>query len=403
MVESFLSGRSLTGPMPIPAALGGRRGPADEPHHRIVAVRANHPVPNRRSGAPAAGAIGDGVPMPARACCIAETQSGVSGTPFFAWFRAARSAEPGNGGPSWTMRTLSRARHRTKFITPALRRPVGMRCCQLRGGCQLHKGRIHRARQAGQSRARPNAPTTFSIQAEIPLALIEARKFHSVGDGMQQGLEYAARSTSLSCFSSMATVRFPRPHRREQRGPRRTLASRRVPVAVRLWAPLPALEGPDARSRQIVLQDYFRRRKRQGPSLLPGQCHQRDDRTHRERPRPHLARHGNRDRKTIRPSRSFWRLWKWAARSASCFWADRNVLIDKTMVNDFRPFVGSWQRSAPGRTQSRNWMGTVADLTNRHRFNTADNKSYEVYLGLYQALNGPENGKSCSRVFTRLF
>ena len=66
------------------------------------------------------------------------------------------------------------------------------------------------------------------------------------------------------------------------------------------------------------------------------------------------------------------------------------MLIDQTMVNDFRPFGAAMAKlSTNAKTSEREDGGTV-DLTlaldRRRRIDTA----YEVYLGLYQAVTGPK-------------
>src|SRR3546814_16732530 len=42
--------------------------------------------------------------------------------------------------------------------------------------------------------------------------------------------------------------------------------------------------------------------------------------------------------KTYTSFQIIWRLWKGGHRKRILFLADRNVLVDQTMVNDFRPF-----------------------------------------------------------------
>ena len=73
------------------------------------------------------------------------------------------------------------------------------------------------------------------------------------------------------------------------------------------------------------------------------------------------------------------------------FLADRNVLVDQTMVNDFRPFGATMAKlSTSAKTIERD-DGSVTELTtaidSKRRLDTA----YEIYLGLYQALTGPED------------
>ena len=68
----------------------------------------------------------------------------------------------------------------------------------------------------------------------IPLALIEAKdNNHSVGDGMQQALDYAETLDIPFVFSlQRRRLRLPRPHRARRRD-RDDLAPRRFPVARR--------------------------------------------------------------------------------------------------------------------------------------------------------------------------
>ena len=44
--------------------------------------------------------------------------------------------------------------------------------------------------------------------------------------------------------------------------------------------------------------------------------------------------------KTYTAFQIIWRLWKAGRKKRILYLADRNVLIDQTMVNDFRPFGG---------------------------------------------------------------
>lgn len=69
-----------------------------------------------------------------------------------------------------------------------------------------------------------------------------------------------------------------------------------------------------------------------------------------------------------------WRLWKTKTVKRVLFLADRNILVDQAIVNDFRPF-GEVMTKLDRR---------LVDRTGRV------NTSYEIYLGLYQAIIGNE-------------
>ena len=70
--------------------------------------------------------------------------------------------------------------------------------------------------------------------------------------------------------------------------------------------------------------------------------------------------------KTYTAFQIIWRLWKSGAKKRILFLVDRNILADQTKTNDFKPF---------GKAMTK--------ITNR----TVD-KSFEIYLCLYQAVTG---------------
>ena len=93
--------------------------------------------------------------------------------------------------------------------------------------------------------------------------------------------------------------------------------------------------------------------------------------------------------KTYTAFQIIWRLWKAEHRKRILFLADRNVLVDQTMVNDFRPF-GEAMAKLSTSTKTIQRHGGV------HRVDTA----YEIYLGLYQAITGPEEHQKIYREFS---
>jgi type I restriction enzyme R subunit len=82
------------------------------------------------------------------------------------------------------------------------------------------------------------------------------------------------------------------------------------------------------------------------------------------------------------------------------FLADRNVLVDQTMVNDFRPFGPAMAKLSTGTKTIERPDGTPVELTTaidqKRRIDTA----YEIYLGLYQAITGPDERQKLYREFS---
>ena len=104
--------------------------------------------------------------------------------------------------------------------------------------------------------------------------------------------------------------------------------------------------------------------------------------------------------KTYTAFQIIWRLWKAGRKKRILFLADRNVLVDQTMVNDFRPFGAAMAKLSTGAKTIEREDGTEVELTTaldkKRRIDTA----YEVYLGLYQAITGPEERQKLFREFS---
>src|SRR5438093_4038058 len=91
----------------------------------------------------------------------------------------------------------------TKFITPSLRQAGWDEIAQLREEVSFTKGRIIvRGKLVARGKAK-RADYILYYKPNIPIALIEAKdNNHSVGAGLQQGLEYAETLNIPFVFSS---------------------------------------------------------------------------------------------------------------------------------------------------------------------------------------------------------
>src|SRR5213075_3148549 len=94
--------------------------------------------------------------------------------------------------------------------------------------------------------------------------------------------------------------------------------------------------------------------------------------------------------KTYTAFQIIYRLWKAGRKKRILYLADRNVLIDQTMVNDFRPFGAAMAKlSTNAKTIARddgNSIELTTAIDKKRRIDTA----FEIYLGLYQAITGPD-------------
>lgn|GEM_PF-2778150 len=135
----------------------------------------------------------------------------------------------------------------TKFITPAVRQAGWDEMSQIREEVGFTKGRII-VRGKLVTRGRPKrADYILYYKPNIPLALIEAKdNNHSVGAGMQQGLEYAGNpGHPVRLFLERRRLCVSRPYRPQSCEGSHAL-SRRVPVAGCALGSILCLERADA-------------------------------------------------------------------------------------------------------------------------------------------------------------
>src|SRR6516165_2736181 len=155
-------------------------------------------------------------------------------------------------------RALSERDICTKFITPALRRAGWDEMLQIREEVSFTKGRIIvRGKLVTRGKAK-RADYVLYFKPNIPLALIEAKdNSYSVGDGMQQALDYATTLNIPFVFSSNGDGFVF--HDRTGLSPEKeaSLTLDQFPSPKQLWAKYAKWKGITPDEEEIVLQDYF--------------------------------------------------------------------------------------------------------------------------------------------------
>ena len=278
-------------------------------------------------------------------------------------------------------RSLSERDICTKFITPALRGAGWDEMSQLREEVTFTAGRIVVRGKLVTRRKQKRADYILSVKPNIPVAVIEAKdNNHSVDDGMQQALDYAETLCIPFAFSSNGDG-FVFHDRTGGSNPREAnLPLDAFPSPDDLWERYRTWKGLTPEAEQIVLQDYFEDASGKTPryyqvnavnaaveAIAKGQ-----DRI--------LLVMATGAGKTFTAFQIIWRLWKARRKQRILFLADRNVLVDQTRANDFRPFGGAMTK-----------------------LSRSIDTSYEVYLGLYQAITGPEEHQKAYRKLSRGF
>lgn len=274
----------------------------------------------------------------------------------------------------------------TKLITPALL-AAGWQQEQFGEEVPLTAGRVIVRGQVAKRLTDPNAQggpkrADYVLYAlpHVPLAIIEAKKHKfPVGHGMQQSLGYAEMLDAPFAFSSNGSG-FLMHDRTGLGGPtEREIALHEFPSHAELFQRYRVWKGWDDPEKMPLLSQ-------------PNHVDSSDRKPHYYQQvainRAIQAVAAGQDRmmlvmatgtgKTYTAFQVIWRLWKAKKKHRILFLADRNVLVDQTMLQDFAPF-GEVMHKIQNREAKRN---------------------YEVYLALYQAVTGKEESQQIFKQFS---
>jgi type I restriction enzyme R subunit len=103
--------------------------------------------------------------------------------------------------------------------------------------------------------------------------------------------------------------------------------------------------------------------------------------------------------KTYTAFQIIWRLWKAGRKKRILFLADRNVLIDQTMVNDFRPFGAAMAKLSTSAKTIERADGTSTDLpvaVDKHRRSTPPTRSTSASTRPSRALMSARSSSASS-------
>jgi type I restriction enzyme R subunit len=279
-------------------------------------------------------------------------------------------------------KSLTEADIRTKFITPAIVGADGEKwnvMTQVREEIYFTKGRvIVRGKTVRRGEAK-KADYLLYYKPNIPIAVVEAKdNSHAVGAGMQQALEYAEILDVPFAYSSNGDAFLEHDRTGTSGVVEREIPLDKFPTPDELWARYRTAKGYSAEQETVTTQDYFDDASNRMPRYYQTIAINRTVDA--------IARGMNRillvmatgTGKTYTAFQIIWRLWKSGAKKRILFLVDRNILADQTKTNDFKPF---------GQAMTK--------ITNR----TVD-KSYEIYLSLYQAVSGTEEEQNIYKQFS---
>lgn len=214
------------------------------------------------------------------------------------------------------------------------------------------------------------ADYVLSRKPGLPLAVVEAKdNNHSVSSGLQQALGYAEILDIPSALSSNGDG-FAEHNRVAPEGaPVETdFALEAFPDPATLWNRYRTFHNIEADEEELVEQPYHEDGSGKEPRYYQVEAINRTVEAVAKGDKRILLVMATGTGKTYTTFQIIWRLWKAGTAKRVLFLADRNILVDQTLVNDFKPFGD-----------------VMAKVKNRKI-----DPSYEIHLGLYQALTGPD-------------
>lgn len=282
-------------------------------------------------------------------------------------------------------KALSETDIRTKFITPAICGQGGAGwnpMTQVREEVYFTKGRVivkGRTIERGEAK---KADYLLYYKPNLPIAVIEAKdNNHSVGDGMQQALDYAEILDVPFAYSSNGDAFLEHDRTAKTGKVTRELSLDQFPSPEELWNRYCAAKGLTQTQAAVATQDYYDGGSQKKPRYYQLIAINRTVEAIAQGANRILLVMATGTGKTYTAFQIIWRLWKAGIKKRILFLVDRNILADQTKINDFKPF---------GQAMTK--------ITNR----TVD-KAFEIYLCLYQAVTGTEEEKNIYKQFSPTF
>ncbi|MCQ1531393.1 EcoAI/FtnUII family type I restriction enzme subunit R [Lutispora saccharofermentans] len=270
----------------------------------------------------------------------------------------------------------------SKYITPSLINAGWDLERQIREEVSFTDGRIIVRKKLVTRGERKRADYILYYKSNIPLAIIEAKdNKHPVGAGMQQALNYADILDIPFAFSTNGDAFLEHDRTISVGSKEREIPLNQFPSPEELWNRYKKAKRISEREEAIIAQEYY--------FELNGKSPRYYQRIAINRTVEAIAKGQNRillvmatgTGKTYTAFQIIYRLWKSRSKKRILFLADRNILVDQTMANDFKYFGDK-----------------MTKITNRKI-----DKAHEIYLALYQGISGEDEFKNVYKQFSPEF
>jgi len=225
------------------------------------------------------------------------------------------------------------------------------------------------------------ADYVLSWKPSIPIAIVEAKEnSYSVSHGLQQALGYAHILDVPSAFSSNGDA-FASHNKVAAAGTdiEAEFSLQEFPSPQELWDRYREYRNIEDEDQELVQSPYHQESGGKEPRYYQAEAINRVVEAVAKDEKRLLLVMATGTGKTYTTFQIIWRLWKSRRVKRVLFLADRNILVDQTLVNDFKPFGGA-----------------MTKISNRKI-----DPAYEIHLGLYQALTGTSESEKAYKSVSR--
>jgi type I restriction enzyme R subunit len=279
-------------------------------------------------------------------------------------------------------RSLSERDICTKYITPGIVGAGWDIQTQIREEVTFTKGRVNPKGKLVSRGESKRADYILYYKPNVPLAIVEAKdNNHGIGDGMQQALNYAEIMEIPFVYSSNGDAFLEHDRTGAAAQVEREFALNEFPSPEQLWQRYCVWKGIESEIEPIVTQDYYFDGTGKEPRYYQLNAINKTIEAIAKGQNRILLVMATGTGKTFTAFQIIWRLWRSGAKKRILFLADRNILIDQTKTNDFKPFGSA-----------------MTKITKRQV-----DKSFEIYLALYQAVSGTTEAQDIYKQFSRNF
>ena len=271
----------------------------------------------------------------------------------------------------------------TKYINPALTQAGWNLQTQIREEVYFTDGKIYVKGNKSKRAKGKKADYILYYKPNIPVAIIEAKdNNHRVQDGIQQGLEYSNILDIPVVFSSNGDEFYEHDKTLSNGVVERKISLNNFPTPDELWERYKKYKKIETQEEEkIISQDYFFDAQGKFPRYYQQIAINRTVEAIAKGQNRILLVMATGTGKTYTAFQIIHRLWKSGAKKRILFLADRNALIDQTKKGDFRHFKDK-----------------MTVIRKKHI-----DKSYEIYLALYQGLTNYDEDKDAYKEFSSDF